>query len=95
MLEGLKEALDKGNSVSAVFTDLCKTFDTLNQDLLTAKPGVYGFSDKFLSYITRMFYLTGSSMHFYSIALMLFFLFLILVSIIYNSKDIVQFKYQS
>ena len=75
MLEGLKEALDKGNSVSAVFTDLCKTFDTLNQDLLTAKPGVYGFSDKFLSYITRMFYLTGSSMHFYSIALMLFFYF--------------------
>ena len=29
MLENFKEALDKGNSVSAVFMDLSKAFDTL------------------------------------------------------------------
>ena len=33
MLENIKEALDKGNSVSAIFMDLSKAFDTLNHDL--------------------------------------------------------------
>ena len=50
MLENFKEALDKGNSVSAYFLDLCKAFDTLNHDLLIAKLA-YGLSAKSLSYI--------------------------------------------
>ena len=33
-LETFKEALDKSNSVSTIFIDLSKTFDTLNLDLL-------------------------------------------------------------
>ena len=37
MLETFKEALDKGNSVSAIFMDLSKHFDTLNYDMLIAK----------------------------------------------------------
>ena len=35
MLENVKEALDKGNSVSTIFMDLCKAFETINPDLLT------------------------------------------------------------
>ena len=34
MLEPWKEALDEGKSVGAVFMDLSRAFDTLNQDLL-------------------------------------------------------------
>ena len=34
MLENFKEALDKGNSVSVIFMDLSKVFDTLNHDLI-------------------------------------------------------------
>ena len=33
MLEHIKEALDKGNSVSAIFMGLSKAFHTLNHDL--------------------------------------------------------------
>ena len=51
MSEIFKEALDKGNSVSAIFMDLSKAFDTLNHDLLIAKLEAYGFSAKSLSYI--------------------------------------------
>ena len=51
MLKNFKEALDKGNSVSAIFMDLFKAFDTLNHDLLIAKLEAYGFSAKSLSYI--------------------------------------------
>ena len=40
--ENFKEALDKGNSVGAIFMDLSKAFDTLNH---------YGFSAKSFSYI--------------------------------------------
>ena len=51
MVENFKEVLNKGNSVSAIFMGLSKTFDTLNHDLLIAKLEVYGFSTKSLSNI--------------------------------------------
>ena len=41
MLESFKEALDNGNSVSAIFMDLSKVFNTLNHDLLIAKLEVH------------------------------------------------------
>ena len=49
MLENLKEALDKVNSVSAIFMNLCKAFDTINHDLLIAKLEAYSFSATSLS----------------------------------------------
>ena len=50
MLEMWKNTLDKGGYLSAIFMDLSKAFDTLNQNLLIAKLKAYGFeSDKLLS----------------------------------------------
>ena len=43
MLEKFKEVLDKGYSVSAIFMNLSKGFDTLDHDLLIAKLEAYGF----------------------------------------------------
>ena len=51
MLENFKKVLDKGNSVSAIYMDLSKAFNTLNHDLLIAKLEAYGFSAKSLSCI--------------------------------------------
>ena len=52
MLKTFKEASDKGNSVSAIFMDLSKAFDNLNNhDLLIAKLEACGFSANSLSYI--------------------------------------------
>ena len=51
MLKNFTEALDKRNSVSAIFMDLSKVFDTLNHGLLIANLEAYGFSAKSLSYI--------------------------------------------
>ena len=49
MLELLKEPLDKGKYVAAVFTDLFKAFDSLNNDL--TKLQVYRFFGDSLYYI--------------------------------------------
>ena len=54
MLENFKEALEKGNSVSAIFMGLFKTFNTLNHDLLIAKVDAHGFSANSVSHIHRL-----------------------------------------
>ena len=51
MLENFKETLEKRNSVSTIFMDIFKAFDTLYHDFLIAKLEVYSFSAKSLSYI--------------------------------------------
>ena len=51
MLENWKSALDKSESVCALFMDLSKAFDTINQDLLLAKLKAYGFSKDTLTLI--------------------------------------------
>ena len=57
MLENWKSALDKSESVCALFMDLSKAFDTINHDLLLAKLKAYGFSREALtlmcSYLTN------------------------------------------
>ena len=47
MLEKWKKALDKGEYVSSLFTDLSKAFDAINHDLF-AKLKAYGFSKEAL-----------------------------------------------
>ena len=54
MLKHFKEALDKGISVSSIFVDLSKVFDTLNHDLLIAKFEAYSFSAKFFFLHTHL-----------------------------------------
>ena len=44
ILENCKRALDKRESVYALFIDLAKAFDTINHDLLLAKLKAYDFS---------------------------------------------------
>ena len=51
MLENFKETLEKRNSVSTIFMDIFKAFDTLYHDFLIAKLEAYSFSANSLSYI--------------------------------------------
>ena len=48
MLERWKKTLDKGGYICAIFMDLSKAFDTLNNKLLIAKLGAYGFDTEAL-----------------------------------------------
>ena len=45
MLEKWKSTLDKAAFVCAIFMDLSKVFDTMDQDLLNAKSGAYCFQE--------------------------------------------------
>ena len=51
MLEKWKKALNKEKNMSAIFTDLSKTFETINHDLLLAKLKAYSFSKQALSFM--------------------------------------------
>ena len=51
MLEKWKLFLDKGSNIGAIFMDLSKAFETLNNELLLAKLNAYGFSENAIVYI--------------------------------------------
>ena len=68
LLVNFKEALDKGNSVIAIFMDLSKAFDILNHDLLLTKLEAYRlFANSFSyihSYLTKRLQKTNVSSNF-------------------------------
>ena len=49
MLECWKKAMDKGKVAGALLTDLSKSFDCINHELLIAKLEAYGFDHKLLT----------------------------------------------
>ena len=51
MREKWKKALDKHNLAEALLTDLSKTFDCLNHELLITKLEAYGFDFSVLAFI--------------------------------------------
>ena len=51
MLEKWKKALDKEENMSAIFVDLSKAFDAINNDRLLAKLRTYGFSKQVLKFM--------------------------------------------
>ena len=46
MIENSKKQLGNGEKVGVFFMDLSKAFDTINHNLLCAKPKAYGFSNQ-------------------------------------------------
>ena len=59
LIERLKNTLDQNGYGCAILMDLSKAFDTINNDLLIAKLGAYGFGTESLklirSYLTNRF----------------------------------------
>ena len=55
VLEKWKNTLGKGGFVCAAFMDLSKAFDTMDQDLLIAKLGAYGFEEDALVFMKSYF----------------------------------------
>ena len=51
MIDAWKKIIDKNGTVSAIFMDLSKAFDTLNHTLLISKLGAYGFRNDALLYM--------------------------------------------
>ena len=51
MLEIWKKVLDKGGHIYAIFMERSKFLDTLNDNLLIAKLGTYGFQTDALRYM--------------------------------------------
>ena len=51
ILEKWKKALDKEETMSAIFMDLSNAFDAINHDVLLAKLKAYGFSKQALSFM--------------------------------------------
>ena len=49
MLERWKQAINKGEYISVMYTDFSKAFDTINHDLPLAKLKAYGFSTSALN----------------------------------------------
>ena len=45
MIESLKTKLNNGSKVGVIIMDLSKAFDSLNHDLLFAKPEAYGLDN--------------------------------------------------
>ena len=55
MLEKWKSTLDKAAFVCAIFMDLSKAFDTMDQDLLNAKSGAYCFQEEAVVFMKSYF----------------------------------------
>ena len=55
MLEKWKNTLDKGGFVYAIFMDLSKALDTMDQDLLIVKLGAYGLQEDALVFMKSYF----------------------------------------
>lgn len=50
LTEFIKESLDKGNVVGAVFLDLKKAFDTVNHEILLHKLNLFNFSQQAMNW---------------------------------------------
>ena len=57
MIESSKVRLNNGSKVGVIIMDLCKGFDSLNHELLLAKPKAYGLDSNSLPFMKS--YLTN------------------------------------